>query len=116
MAQQITRTTKSLLSDKQIITKASVVTHQLYIEHGLQVRDWEVRKIFRERLGLRYKRVKRIAFKGNTDKNLYLRQRFGMRLIELLQAGKRVLGVDETWLGDTQFVRRKWAMKGSTFS
>ena len=57
---------------------------------------------------MRYKRVKRIAFQGNIEKNLVLRQRFGMRLLELLQSGKRIINVDETWLVDTQFIRSKW--------
>ena len=57
---------------------------------------------------MRYKKVKRIAFKGNSQRNLVLRQQFGMKLIELLHDGKRIINVDETWLVDTQFIRSKW--------
>lgn len=65
---------------------------------------------------MRYKKIKRIAFQGNAEKNLVLRQRFGMKLIELLHAGKRIINVDETWLVDTQFTRSKWQIKESNFS
>ena len=49
----------------------------------------------------KYKKIKRIAFKGNAERNLVLRQQFGMKLLELLQAGKRIINVDETWIADT---------------
>ena len=59
-------------------------------------------------MGLKYKKVKKIAFKGNAKKNLVLRQLFGMKLLEVLEQGKRIINVDETWINDTQFIRSKW--------
>ena len=35
-----------------------------------------------------------------------------MVLIRLLEAGKRIINVDETWLNETSFTRRVWAIKG----
>ena len=100
--------TRGLLRQQKIIHKASVVKHIVEEKHGLLVKDQQLKKIFREQLGLRYKKVKRIPFQGNLERNLVLRQRFGMKLLELLQQGKRIINVDETWIVDTQFIRRKW--------
>jgi len=35
-------------------------------------------------MGLKWKRVKRISFNANSEKNLVLRQQFALRLIDLL--------------------------------
>lgn len=66
--------TRGLLRQKKIIHKASVVKHIVEDKHGLLVQDQLICKIFREQLGLRFKKVQRIAFQGNAEKNLVLRQ------------------------------------------
>lgn len=108
--------TRGLLRQQKIINKASVVKHIVEENYGLLVQDQQICKIFRQQLGLRFKKVHRIAFKGNAEKNLVLRQQFGIRFLELLQSGKRVINVDETWIVDTQFIRSKWQEKGSNHS
>ena len=35
-----------------------------------------------------------------------------MKLLELLEQGKRVINIDETWLNETSYVRRVWAQRG----
>ena len=65
--------TRGLLRQKKIIHKASVVKHIVENNHNLLVNDQLICKIFREQLGLRFKKVQRIAFKGNAEKNLVLR-------------------------------------------
>ena len=39
-----------------------------------------------------------------------------MKLLELLHQGKRIINVDESWLNETSFLRRKWRLHGSTNS
>jgi hypothetical protein len=80
------------------------------------LKDHYIKKVFREYLGLKFKRVKKIAYQGNSERNLVLRQRFGMKFIELFESGKRIINIDETWLNDTQFIRSKWQLRGSSFS
>ena len=70
----------------------------------------------REDLGMRYRKLVPISIHGNSDKNLVLRQQFAMQLIGLLKAGKTLLNVDETWIGMTDFRRRKWMAPGTTNS
>jgi hypothetical protein len=33
-----------------------------------------------------------------------------------MKTKKRIINVDETWLGDTQFIRSKWRQHGTTNS
>ena len=65
--------TQALLRQKKIIKKASMVKHIIKENHGLLLKDQTICKIFHEYLGMKYKKVKRIAFKGNAEKNLVLR-------------------------------------------
>ena len=39
-----------------------------------------------------------------------------MKLLELLEDGKRILNIDETWLSGTNFKRAKWREHGQTNS
>ena len=70
----------------------------------------------REELKMRYRKVIPVSIHGNSQKNLVLRQQFATKMIQLLISGKTLLNVDETWLGMTDFRRRKWRSPGSTNS
>ena len=37
-----------------------------------------------------------------------------MTLINLMDQGKRIINVDETWLNATSFIRKLWASRGGT--
>jgi hypothetical protein len=39
-----------------------------------------------------------------------------MKLLETMKTKKRIINVDETWLADTEFLRRKWRQHGTTNS
>ena len=61
------------------------------------------------KLGLRYKKAHEMAPKTFSAKNVVLRQQCAEVLISLLRQGKRIISIDETWLGKGQFVRNGWA-------
>jgi len=65
---------------------------------------------------MRFKRIKRVPFAGNSDRNLILRQQFALNMIKLIRAGMRVINVDETELTKSDFRRRKWRVPGTTNS
>ena len=33
-------------------------------------------------------------------------------MLQLMEHGKRIINIDETWLNETSFVRKVWAKKG----
>ena len=65
---------------------------------------------------MRYRQIRAISVHANSSKNLVCRQRVALQFLELLLAGKRVLNVDETWLGMCDFRRRKWRPRDSNNS
>lgn len=65
---------------------------------------------------MRYKRIKRVPFTGNSDRNLILRQQYAINMVKLLRAGMRIINVDETELTKTDFRSRKWRVPGTTNS
>ena len=69
--------------------------------------------MLKEDLGMRYKKVHPVALHANSEKNLVLRQRFAMVFLDIMLAGKRVVNLDESWLGASDFRCRKWCPKDS---
>ena len=57
---------------------------------------------------LSYGKVKKLPKQINSTRNLYLRQQFGVKMLDLLKNGKRILNVDETWIGQTNHTRSVW--------
>ena len=59
-------------------------------------------------LGLKYKKIKRISFQGNSEKSLILRQQWALNFLATDFTKKNYLSVDETWLGMSDFRRMHW--------
>jgi hypothetical protein len=65
---------------------------------------------------MKWKQVKRIAYNANCTKSLVLRQQFAIAMIKLMQSKKRLCCLDESWINDSQFTRKKWKLPGTTNS
>jgi hypothetical protein len=63
---------------------------------------------------MRYKKVQRVAFQGNSPRNIILRQQFAKVMISELESSTRVINCDETWLNMMDFRHRKYRRKGDT--
>jgi len=57
---------------------------------------------------LKYRRAKKVPIQSNSERCLVLRQQYSTRMLEFLKSGKRVINIDETWLNETNFVRKMW--------
>ena len=57
---------------------------------------------------LGYRRATNVPIQSNLDRCLVLRQQYALRMLPLLEKGRRVINVDESWLNGTRFVRRQW--------
>jgi hypothetical protein len=85
----------------------------LRVQDGIEIKDAPLRRILREDLGAKYKRIKGISWQGNSIKNKLLRQHFASAFLKIELKHKNVINLDETWLGMTNFLRMKWALPGS---
>ena len=66
--------------------------------------------------GMSYKKVVPISLTGNSTRNLILRQQFALRYLQIDFKKKTIINIDETWLGMSDFRRRKWMFKGTNNS
>ena len=65
---------------------------------------------------MRYRKVKRVHFQGNSERCIVLRQQYGKYMMDLLASGRRILNIDETWLNQTDFRHMKWRARNDTNS
>lgn len=59
-------------------------------------------------LGMRFTKVKDISWLENSTRNLILRQQFAKVFLQKAEKAKRIINIDETWLGMQDFRRTKW--------
>ena len=67
-----------------------------------------VTKVLKEHLDMRFHKVKRVPFKGNSERSLVVRQQCAKKILELLEQGFNIINVDESWINELDFQRRKW--------
>ena len=67
-------------------------------------------------LGMRYKKVQEVPWKANCTQNLILRQRFARVFLDIDFTKKTIINIDETWISQTDFRRRKWSFLGKSDS
>ena len=85
-------------------------------EKHMEIKYREMASIMKQELNMSFKKIKEVTKHSNSEKNLVLRQQFALELIRILQSGKRIINVDQTWLGMQDFRRRKWKPHDSTNS
>ena len=81
-------------------------------EHGIDIKPWTLRQYLRKELNLRYKRIEATSWKGNAPKNLILRQHFAIGFLRLDLTKKKLVNIDETWIGMSDFRRMRWTPTG----
>ena len=52
---------------------------------------------------MRYKKVQRVAFLGNSNRSLFLRKKCAQKMLSILNEGKTVVNIDESWLSESDF-------------
>ena len=65
---------------------------------------------------MKYRKLNKIPMQGNSERSLVLRQQWALAFLRQDLSQKIVLNVDETWLGMSDFRRRKWQAPGSNNS
>ena len=78
------------------------------MEQNQKISMATVRAILKKDYSLSFGKITKVPNKANSLRNLYMRQQFGKKMLDLLSAGKRILNVDETWIGQTNYTRVGW--------
>ena len=104
-----------LATRKNLWRTAQVVEH-IQSKYDCQVKPHYVSFILRNCLKMRYRKVKRVPFQGNSERCMILRQQFGAFMLDVLVSGKRVINVDETWINESDFRKMKWRQRNQTNS
>ena len=107
---------KNLNTANFFVDSAKSVKYALKKDLGFEATEYEIQKVMRVDLGMKFRKVLPISIHGNSAKNLVLRQQFAKVMISLLFKGKTILNTDETWIGMSDFRRRKWQVPGTTNS
>ena len=68
-----------------------------------------VRQVLRNECHLSFVKAKKVQPRANSDRCRVLRQQYAIKMLEVLNQGRRVINVDETWLNESSFIRRTWA-------
>ena len=75
-----------------------------------------VRQVMRKDLSMGYRLAKTVPIQGNSERCLVLRQQYAIKMLTLLERGRRVINVDESWINQTRFLRRIWVPSDSAGS
>ena len=74
--------------------------------------DALVGDVLKKHFKMSYRVLKRAAYQGNSQRCLVTRMLYAKKMFELLQQGKRIINIDETWLPHTDFRNKKWRRRG----
>ena len=116
--------TKQMIADSVLrmcdqgvfIDSINALRLKLNQEHSRSFKRYHVLQTVRKDLGMRYRKVKPICLTANSRQNLIMRQQFALAFLKIDLSKKIILNVDETWLGMSDFRRRKWARPNTTNS
>ena len=80
------------------------------VENGqdLKVSRTLTREVMRKEMKMGFRKTNVVPIQSNLPRCLVLRQQFALRMIPLLESGRRIINVDESWLNSTRFIRRSW--------
>ena len=98
------------------IDSVEMVQKLLKARLALDVKTSKIYHIMRRELRMRYRKVNPLTINTNSERNLILRQQFALAFLKLDLSKKTIINIDETWLGMSDFRRRKWALPKSTDS
>ena len=55
-----------------------------------------------------YRQARSVPIQANSERCLVLRQQYALKMLPLLESGRRIINLDESWLNQTRFIRRIW--------
>ena len=88
------------------------IRESLVQNDGPSVKHSEVSRVLREDFNMRYRKLRKAAYQGNSQRCLVTRFLYAKKMLSLLESGATILNIDETWLPHLDFRSRKWRARG----
>ena len=79
--------------------------------YGIDASLKQVRQTMKCDMHMSFRLAKRVPKQGNTERCLVLRQQYAIKMMELLEEGRHIINIDESWLNETSFYRKLWYPK-----
>ena len=105
-----------LLEKDALIPSSRLLQEKISDEFHMSVGSKFIRYVMKREMKLRYHRMHKVQPRANSERCLVLRQQYALSLLQLLDQGKRIINVDETWLNETSFQRMAWCRPEGTGS
>ena len=109
IVEAVTEEVSHMLEHSQPIWCSSIIQKKISTQDGLSVPKSKICWIMRKKLRLGYRKASPVPIQANSERCLVLRQQYALRMIKLLESGKRIINVDESWINTAQYNRRQWA-------
>ena len=81
-------------------------------DFDLTVSAYYVLDVLKKKFRLSYRKIRRVPFSGNSERNLVLRSLYAQRMLPLYHSKKRIINVDESWIVAADFHYKSWKRRG----
>ena len=98
------------LSGREIVNAERIV-NEFRKETLKTIKVEDAKMVMRDFLEMGYSKINKVPMTANSEVNLILRQRAAIEFLHLYQKRTRMIVIDETWIGETNFRRRLWQKK-----
>ena len=103
-----------MINRKQHIWNTQLVVDEVKSQFNIKVENTYVSTVFRQAFDMRYKKIQRVAFQGNSERSLVLRNLCAKTYFDLLNGDTVLINIDESFFIDTEFRTKKWRLRGET--
>jgi len=104
----------SMLAQRRYLDSCETVRLYIKGQTDLDPSRGEVLRVMKDQLHMRFKKVQRGPIHLNSVRNRILRQQGATRMLQLINEGKILINIDESWLNECDFRRMKWREYGTS--
>ena len=103
--------TETINSKRELVTIASL-NKKAKDKVGVELKTHELTRLLKSEMGLVWKAVRPQEIYVNSERNILLRQAFAVTLIDTLNAGKKLINIDESVIGASTSRKHSWENRG----
>ena len=92
-----------MINEKQSIWSVKLIQDLVKEKSNCFVPSYMIRHVLKTKFNLSYKKIRRIPFTGNLERNKVLRSLYAQKMLSVFRSGKRVINVDESWIPHADF-------------